>query len=45
METSDVFDSEPLVPIDQRRGFWGTLSGASGTSPRLVASRCSPLAR
>ena len=42
METSDVFDSEPLVPMDLRRGFWGALSGASGTPPRVVALTVQP---
>src|SRR4026209_54697 len=42
METSDVFGSEPLVPIDPQQGFWGTLSGASGTPPRVVALAVQP---
>ena len=37
MEAPDVFGSAPLVPIDLPHGFWGTLSGASGTPPRVVA--------
>ena len=37
METSDVFGSASLVPMDLQHGFWGTLSGASGTPPRVVA--------
>jgi hypothetical protein len=42
MEISDVFDSAPPVPIDRRQGFWGTLSGASGTPPRVVALAVQP---
>src|SRR5215213_7480252 len=42
MEVSDVFDSAPLVPIDKQRGFWGALSGASGTPPRVVALAVQP---
>jgi hypothetical protein len=42
MDVSDVFDSASLVPIDRRRGFWGTLSGASGTPPRVVALAVQP---
>ena len=42
MEISDVFDSAPLVPIDKQRGFWGALSGASGTPPRVVALAVQP---
>jgi hypothetical protein len=42
METSDVFGSAPLIPIDRRRGFWGSLSGASGTPPRVVALAAQP---
>jgi hypothetical protein len=42
MEILDVFDSAPLIPIDRRQGFWGTLSGASGTPPRVVALAVQP---
>jgi hypothetical protein len=42
MATPDVFDVHPLVPIDPRQGFWGTLSGASGTPPRVVALAVQP---
>src|SRR5437868_8742374 len=42
MEILDVFGSAPLVPIDSRHGFWGTLSGASGTPPRVVALAVQP---
>jgi len=42
METFDVFGSAPLVPMDRRHGFWGTLSGASGTPPRVVALAVQP---
>ena len=42
MEVPDLFDSALLVPIDRRRGFWGTVSGASGTPPRVVALAVQP---
>jgi hypothetical protein len=42
MEISDVFDSAPLVPMDLRHGFWGSLNGASGTPPRVVALAVQP---